>query len=97
MLIHIMDTKDLESAVLDIIKCVYEKEYTGKLKVIKLKSGYKLQLFLGNDDIPHEYAFDGNHEQFLKFIYKELKKVHWDSIEFSQLKKLYFSRGCCEG
>lgn len=42
MLIHIMDTKDLESAVLDIIKNVYEKEYTGMIKVIKLKSGYKL-------------------------------------------------------
>lgn len=91
-----MDTKDLELAVLDIIKCVYEKEYTGKLKVVKLKSGYKLQLALGCEDIPHEYAFDGNAEQFLKFIRKELRKVHWDSIEFSELKKLYFTSGCCE-
>ena len=97
MLIHIMDTKDLESAVLDNFKNVYEKEYTGMIKVIKLKSGYKLQLGFGHNDIPYECAFDGNAEQFLNFICKELRKIHWDSIEFSELKKLYFTRGCCEG
>ncbi len=96
MLIHIMDTKDLESAVQDIIKEIYEKEYTGMLRVIKLKNGYKLQLGFGHNDIPQEYAFDGNEQQFLKYIRKELKKVGWDSIEFSELKKLYFTRGCCE-
>lgn len=97
MLIHIMDTKDLESAVLDIIKDIYEKEYTGMLKVIKLKRGYKLQLGFGHNDVPQEYAFDGNAENFLKYIKRELKKAGWDSIDFCELKKLYFTRGCCEG
>ena len=57
-----MDTKDLELAVLDIIEKLYEKKYTGMLKVTKLKSGYKLQLGFGHNDIPQEYAFDGNEE-----------------------------------
>lgn len=91
-----MDTKDLESAVQDIIKKVYGKEYTGMLRIQKLKKGYKLQLGFGHDDIPQEYAFDGTEEQFLKFICKELRKAGWHGIEFSELKKLYFTSGCCE-
>lgn len=91
-----MDTKDLESAVQDIIKEIYEKEYVGMLKVIKLKSGYKLQLGFGHNDIPQEYAFDGDEKAFLCYVRKELKKAGWDAIEFSELKKLYFTSGCCE-
>ncbi len=96
MLIHIMDTKDLESAVRNIIENLYDKKYIGKLKVIKTNKGYILELALGFDDTPHTYAMEGNEKQFLKFIKCELSKARWDSVEFSELHKIYFTRGCCE-
>lgn len=96
MLIRIMDMNDLESAVRELIKNIYKKEYTGMLKVIKLKNGYKLQLGFGHNDKPYECAFEGNAEQFIYFMCDELRKIHWDSIDFGELKKVYFTSGCCE-
>jgi len=55
-----MDMKDLESAVRDIIKEIYNKEYIGKLKVSKTPKGYKLEIALGFEDTPHSYAMEGN-------------------------------------
>lgn len=96
MLIHTMDMKDLESAVRDIIEEIYNKKYIGKLKVSKTPRGFKLDLALGFDDTPHTYAMEGNEKQFLKFVKCELMRAGWNGVEFSELHKIYFTRGCCE-
>ena len=91
-----MDMKDLELAVRDIIEEIYNKKYIGKLKVIKTNKGYKLEIALGFEDTPHSYAMEGNEKQFLDFVRCELKRAGWDGVEFSELHKIYFTRGCCE-
>ena len=91
-----MDTKDLELAVLDMIKNLYECEYVGKIKVKETKRGYLLELGLGKNDVPYTLAFDGNEECFLKYLKNELREANLHFPQYSELKKLYFTNGCCE-
>lgn len=104
-----MGTKDLELAVRDIIERLYNVEYIGRLKVSETfykipghpegkdhHLGFKLELGLNKDECPVSLACDGTIEQFLKFIYNELKNNRYHYTDYFTANKLYFNRGCCE-
>ena len=90
-----MTTQDIEIAIREIIRRVYCSEYCGKLSIEMISKccksdccsesedccnyGFKISIYLNKDEYPLTLAFDGNLEEFLKFICKELKnrKLHY--------------------
>ena len=74
-----MTHQELEAAVLCIIEEVYKSKYLGQLKIDDLLdcngkvTGYKLVLGLNNYERPLTIFLQGNQEDFLKNVRKELK------------------------
>lgn len=84
----ITTTQTIEIAIREIIRRIYCSDYCGKLKVKLIKKcsipncceeqecenyGFELSIYLNKDERPLSLAFDGNIEQFLKFVTKELR------------------------
>lgn len=104
-----MDTKDLELAVLEMIRRLYNAEYTGKIKITQtlkqypsekdeyLNLGYLLELGLNKDERPITLAFEGTQEQFLKFIFNELKHNRYHYTDYFTAEKIYCNKDdCCK-
>ena len=74
----------LEKNILDIIEKRYKRKYTGGIQVIKLLSGYKLILDLGNPDkrVIQISADIQSEEDFLKFIEQELISRQLEKVKF---------------
>lgn len=83
-----MTLQEIEAAVLDIIKKVYEAKYIGKLKIEEIKDcngksiGYKLTLGLNNVERPITIQMEGNINKFLSYIEKELRARHLHYTSF---------------
>ena len=102
----IMDTKDLESAVIKLLEETYGKRYNGRVRVEELLSyppygppehrGYKLGLYF-RDFKPVQIARDGDWDDFMKFLKEEFRKNSYDIVKYFTAERLYFSRGCCDG
>lgn len=67
-----MTTKELETAILDIIYNTYDAVYNKKLEVIKNNNSYELILDLDNYEKPIRWVFEGDECQFLNFVKKQL-------------------------
>ena len=104
-----MDTKDLELAVIEMIRKLYNAEYNGKIKITQtlkqypnekdeyLNLGYLLELGLNKDERPITLAFEGTSEQFLKFIFNELKHNRYHYTDYFTAEKIYCNKdGCCK-
>ena len=66
---------EFENKVLDIISKLYEREYIGKLHISRIKPfGFKLTLGMNNVDKPIVIAAQLNEEDFLKYVYNELRE-----------------------
>lgn len=85
-----MTTNDLEQAILAIIKKVYCKEYTGRLKVTEIPGGYRLDLGMNNDERPISIAAESS--DFLNFVEKELRDRSLDMTEYFTAIQLYDER-----
>lgn len=91
---------DLEQAVLNLICNTYCKEYIGKLEVIETLSsnnehlGYMLKLGLNNNDKPFTISCEGDSEQFIKFIEKELRRSNFHGVDF--FKGIKYERQSCD-
>lgn len=91
-----MTTQDIEQAIRDLFPIIYNKCYQGILKVVaiidsydKTITGYKLILGLNKEDAPLVIACDGNAEQFLNFVQKELQTRHLEFTEYYTAIQLY--------
>ena len=83
-----MTHQEIEAAVLDTIEKAYCAKYVGKIKVENLVDcnkniiGYKLTLGLNNIERPLTIQMEGNVDQFLKYIEKELRSRHLHYTSF---------------
>lgn len=83
-----MTIEELEAAVLQIIREVYEHTYNKKLKVILLKDsndliyGYELRLSLNQEERPIIIFVEGNEDHFLNTITKELQERNLVDTKF---------------
>lgn len=74
-----MTLQELEVAIKDLFKQIYDKEYVAKLKLEVLYTtngehrGYKLTLGMNNVDNPLIISFEGAEAAFLKFLRQELR------------------------
>ena len=94
-----MTTKELEQAILELIRNIYCKEYIGRIKVIETIDngdhlGYRLELGLNKDERPLSIAGEGSDNEFLQFIEKELRNRGLDSIEYFTAIQLYNTDEC---
>ena len=89
-----MIIQDIEIAIREIIRRIYCSEYCGRLKVKIIEKccqtnccedeecenyRFELLIYLNKDERPLSLAFDGNLEDFLKYIAKELRsrRLHY--------------------
>lgn len=91
--------KELEQAILELIRRIYCKEYIGRIKVIETFDnnehlGYRLELGLNKDERPLSIAFEGSEKEFLSFIEKELKTRNLDAVEYFTAIQLYNTDEC---
>ena len=82
-----MTNQELELAILDIIRKVYEAEYTGRIKVISSHDcgdiyQYELILGMNNFERPIRMGYQGNQQDFLKYIDKELRRRYLHHTSF---------------
>lgn len=83
-----MTHQELEAAVLEIIEKAYCAKYVGKIKIEDILDcnkntvGYKLILGLNNDERPLTIQMEGNTDQFLKYVEKDLRKRHLHYTSF---------------
>lgn len=86
--------KDLELAILDMLREDYCSEYIGRIKVIETFSlgkhlGYVLKLGLNKDEKPLAIAMEGSDDEFLKFVHKELCKRKLNKVEYYTAIQIY--------
>lgn len=63
----------LEQEILEIINQAIDGEYIGRFKVFyEDEVGWTLLLHMNQEQAPMRFTYDGDLEQFKKFIYKEL-------------------------
>lgn len=91
---------DLEQAVLNLICKIYCKEYIGHIDVIETLTsenkhlGYMLKLGLNNKEKPFTISCEGNPEQFLNFVEKELRRSNFNGVDF--FKGIKYERQSCD-
>lgn len=85
-----MTTAELETAIRDIIRDVYCKEYTSKLIITKLpEGGYSAKFALNNIDKPLVISAQLDASNFLKYIREELRAKSLWRVEYSLGYKTY--------
>lgn len=94
-----MTTQELEQAILDMIRELYCKEYTGRLDVKETfytfpgeepeHLGYKVEIGLNKDEKPLSIACDGSDKEFLQFIRQELMERSLDRTSYFTAIQLY--------
>lgn len=96
-----MTTTELEQVILEHILNIYNKKYTGKIKVQKLDPvGYRVELGLSTPEKPLVIYAELPDEQFIKFFKKELKTKRFNLTYYGKLYSVYpydcnpMSRNC---
>lgn len=89
-----MMQSDLELAILELIRTIYCKDYTGRIKVTETFDGdqhlgYILNLGLNKDERPLSIACECSKEDFIPFIKEELLKRHLELTEYFTAIQLY--------
>lgn len=65
---------NLKTKILNVIKEALCAEYIGELDVIKENDSFILKLYLNQREAPMYFAYQGTEEEFLNYLYKDLKK-----------------------
>lgn len=89
-----MTQKDLEQVILELIRTLYCKEYTGRIKVIETFDGdshlgYIIKLGLNKDERPLSIACECSEQEFPSFVKKELLDRHLELTEYFTAIQLY--------
>ena len=89
-----MTLKEIEQAILDIIREVYKVEYVGIINVDDIISddiviGYTLSLSLHSVEQPLRISFHGSDIDFLKYIKQELRDRNLDTVDYYTGYKIY--------
>lgn len=94
-----MTTQALEQAIRDLIRELYCKEYTGKLKVNTITYkfpeeepiilGYTLELGLNKEERPLFISYEGSEDNFLEKVKKELLKRDLSRVDYFTAIQLY--------
>lgn len=74
-----MTHTELKQVILDYIRELYKCEYTGSIKIEHLEpEGYKVSLYLNKSEYPVVIAAELPDDQFLVFLWEELRsrKLH---------------------
>ena len=91
----------LEEEVRTVIEDIYKAKYIGALQITyildgEVQLGYKLRLGMNKDERPLYIAFEGNKEEFIKYLQQELRNRRLAETEFYYGEKLYKSNEeCC--
>lgn len=91
---------ELEQAIRDMLRCIYNKEYIGRLKVEEtfntfpgedpIHLGYILKLGLNKDEKPLDISYECNtSEEFLCHVEKELKDRSLTRTRYMTAIQLY--------
>lgn len=84
-----MQEKELAKKILDYIRSWYNAEYVGLLEVRKLHPGYTCVLGIPSYMSPTYLSIDtDNEEEFLEYIYLELRKRNYVRRDVYTVKKL---------
>lgn len=92
----------LEEEVRTVIKEVYQAEYVGTLSLTimtdnDIPTGYILRLGLNQDERPLFIAFEGNKDEFIKYLKQELRTRRLSETHFYYGEKLYRNHEeCCQ-
>ena len=89
-----MTQKDLEQVILELIRTLYCKEYTGRIKVIETFDGdshlgYIIKLGLNKDERPLSIACECSEQELPSFVKKELLDRHLELTEYFTAIQLY--------
>lgn len=75
--------QNIKQYILEQIKQLYKKEYTGKLWVSELNPiGYQIKFGMNNNDKPLVISAELECNQFLKFMRKELIDRRMDLVKY---------------
>lgn len=82
-----MTIQELEQAIRESFKDIYKACYTSRLHVKEIKScdtviGYTLVLELNNREKPLTISADGDPEQFLTLVKKELREKQLIRVDY---------------
>lgn len=77
-----MTTQQIEQAILEAVQDIYHKKYVGKLKVSKLPNGYTLQMWFNKPESSVAISAELDDEKFIKFIKEELRKRHFELVQY---------------
>lgn len=86
--------QDIKEYILEQIRQLYKKEYTGKLWISKLNPiGYQIKFGMNNDDKPLVISAELEYCDFLKFMRKELRDRGMDLVKYFIGVKTYPDQG----
>ena len=71
--------------VLELIRQVYCKEYTGRLEVEKLPIGYAVKIWLDRNTPTMIAAEIEDPDKFLEYIKEELKNSRWHYTKYTKI------------
>lgn len=83
-----MQEQELVNKIRDYIKTHYNAEYNGYINVEKLETGYKLSIGIPSYMSPTTISMDTeNEEEFLNYIYSELRRRNYVRVDFYKVKR----------
>lgn len=74
-----------------IQKCfseVYGSEYTGPMKINKLKDGFEVELGFNLKDYPLRIAAQLGEDDFIEYFKKEIKNRHFTSSKYYHVSRV---------
>lgn len=90
----------LEEEVRTVIKDIYQAEYVGTLNLTVMEGDqpvYILRLGMNKDERPLFIAFEGNKDEFIKYLKQELRARRLSETHFYYGEKLYRNHEeCCQ-
>lgn len=86
----------IEEEIKQIINDVTEREYISKLQVSQEDDIWTLYLFLNRELIPLVISYQGDEENFKKFIAKEIRKRRLHEVKYWRTERELPSLSCNE-
>lgn len=82
-----MQTQEIEQVIRDYFEQIYKAKYVSRLSVKEIKDrdeviGYTLTLDMNNRDKPITMSSDGTPEQFLAYIYEEIRSRQLIRVDY---------------
>lgn len=74
--------RELENKIKEMIECTYECIFKGKVEVKKLGDSYQLRLSLNQPERPIWMTYQGDEDDFLKYLKDEFKKRRLSDTEY---------------